>query len=134
MPHEARDNGNGEIVVIDKFKGTLSFVAELNTVDSHGSLAPSVAMRHLFLTRTNALQGVKCLLNSTKPGKDEKRPLGIPTMFNRAKQALGKMALEPEWEAKFEPNSYGFRPGRSCHDAIEMIYLTIVHKPKFVYD
>ncbi len=44
------------------------------------------------------------------------------------------MALEPEWEAKFEPNSYGFRPGRSCHDAIEMIYLTIVHKPKFVYD
>ncbi len=69
-----------------------------------------------------------------KPGKDEKRPLGIPTMFNRAKQALGKMALEPEWEAKFEPNSYGFRPGRSCHDAIEMIYLTIVHKPKFVYD
>src|SRR6266704_5520384 len=51
-----------------------------------------------------------------KPGKDEKRPLGIPTMLDRAKQALGKMALEPEWEAKFEPNSYGFRPGRSCHD------------------
>src|SRR5258708_35462803 len=65
MPHEARDNGNGEIVVIEKFKGTTSFVAELNTVDSHGSLAPSVGMRHLFLTRTNALQGVKCLLNST---------------------------------------------------------------------
>src|SRR5712692_4723202 len=69
-----------------------------------------------------------------KPGKDEKRPLGIPTMFNRAKQALGKMALEPEWEAKFEPNSYGFRPGRSCHDAIEMIFLSIKHKPKYVYD
>src|SRR5713101_2753620 len=68
MPHEARDNGNGEIVVIEKFKGTLSFVAELNTVDSHGSLAPSVGMRHLFLTRTNALQGVKCLLNSTRRG------------------------------------------------------------------
>jgi RNA-directed DNA polymerase len=69
-----------------------------------------------------------------KPGKDEKRPLGIPTMLERSKQAVGKMALEPEWEAKFEPNSYGFRPGRSCHDAIEMIFLTIVHKPKFVYD
>jgi len=69
-----------------------------------------------------------------KPGKDEKRPLGIPTMLERSKQALGKMALEPEWEAKFEPNSYGFRPGRSGHDAIEMIYKTIVHKPKFVYD
>jgi RNA-directed DNA polymerase len=69
-----------------------------------------------------------------KPGKTERRPLGIPTMLERSKQALGKMALEPEWEAKFEPNSYGFRPGRSCHDAIEMIFTAINHKPKFVYD
>ncbi|MGH7999208.1 MAG: reverse transcriptase N-terminal domain-containing protein [Brasilonema sp.] len=43
-----------------------------------------------------------------KPGKEEKRPLGIPTIYDRALQALTKMALEPEWEAKFEPNSYGF--------------------------
>ena len=50
-----------------------------------------------------------------KPGSDEKRPLGIPTIENRAQQALAKMALEPEWEARFEPNSYGFRPGRSAH-------------------
>lgn len=56
-----------------------------------------------------------------KPGKSEKRPLGIPTMEDRAKQALVKMALEPELEAKFEPNSYGFRPGRSCQDALEGI-------------
>lgn len=69
-----------------------------------------------------------------KPGKEEKRPLGIPTMYDRALQALVKMALEPEWEAKFEPNSYGFRPGRSCHDAIEAIFLSIKHKPKFVLD
>ena len=46
-----------------------------------------------------------------KPGKAEKRPLGIPTMFDRALQALVKLALEPEWEAKFESNSFGFRPG-----------------------
>lgn len=46
-----------------------------------------------------------------KPGKDEKRPLGIPTMEDRALQALVKLALEPEWEARFEANSYGFRPG-----------------------
>jgi RNA-directed DNA polymerase len=46
-----------------------------------------------------------------KPGTDEKRPLGIPTIFDRAKQAVLKIALEPEWEARFEPNSYGFRPG-----------------------
>ena len=44
------------------------------------------------------------------------------------------MALEPEWEARFEPNSYGFRPGRSCHDAIEAIYISINKKPKFVLD
>ena len=69
-----------------------------------------------------------------KPGKAEKRPLGIPTMMERAKQALVKMALEPEWEAVFEPNSYGFRPGRSTHDAIGMIYLGIRLKPKYVFD
>jgi RNA-directed DNA polymerase len=42
--------------------------------------------------------------------------------------------MEPEWEAKFEPNSYGFRPGRSSHDAIEAIFNQIKHKPKYVLD
>jgi RNA-directed DNA polymerase len=69
-----------------------------------------------------------------KPGTEEKRPLGIPTMNDRALQALVKLALEPEWEARFEPNSYGFRPGRSCHDAIEAIYIAINQKPKYVLD
>jgi RNA-directed DNA polymerase len=69
-----------------------------------------------------------------KPGKDEKRPLGIPTMEDRARQALVKMAMEPEWEARFEPNSYGFRPGRSCHDAIEAIYTAIGNKQVYVLD
>src|SRR5437763_9187809 len=58
----------------------------------------------------------------------------MPTMLERSKQALAKMALEPEWEARFEPNSYGFRPGRCCHDAIDAIFLAIRYKPKFVYD
>ena len=69
-----------------------------------------------------------------KPGRDEKRPLGIPTIYDRANQALAKLALEPEWEAKFEENSYGFRPGRSAHDAIKAIWDKIVHKPKYVLD
>lgn len=69
-----------------------------------------------------------------KPGKDEKRPLDIPTMKDRALQALVLQALEPEWEARFEPNSYGFRKGRSCHDAIEAIFNCIRYKPKFVLD
>jgi RNA-directed DNA polymerase len=56
-----------------------------------------------------------------KPGSDKKRPLGIPTMRDRAMQALYKMALEPIAETTADPNSYGFRPGRSCHDAIRMV-------------
>src|SRR5712664_2005536 len=69
-----------------------------------------------------------------KPDTDEQRPLGIPTVHDRALQTLVKLALEPEWEAKFEPNSYGFRPGRSCHDARGAIFLAIEHTPKFVFD
>lgn len=54
-----------------------------------------------------------------KPGKPgQKRPLSIPTVRNRVAQAMVKNAMEPCWEAQFESNSYGFRPGRSIHDAI----------------
>jgi RNA-directed DNA polymerase len=70
-----------------------------------------------------------------KPGNpDERRPLGIPTMKDRAYQALVKLALEPEWEAQFEANSYAFRPGRSVHDAIEPIFQPIVLLPKYVLE
>src|SRR6266566_3624941 len=55
-------------------------------------------------------------------------------MYDRALQALVRLALEPEWEAKFEPNSYGFRPGRSCHDAIQAIFTCINKKDKYVLD
>ena len=58
----------------------------------------------------------------------------MPTMGARAHQALVKQALEPEWEARFEPNSFGFRPGRGCHDAIEALYAHIRQVPKFVLD
>jgi RNA-directed DNA polymerase len=51
------------------------------------------------------------------------RPLGIPTMLDRCLQARVKNALEPFWEARFEETSYGFRPGRGCHDAIAKIFL-----------
>jgi RNA-directed DNA polymerase len=73
-------------------------------------------------------------VNIPKPGTTETRPLGIPTINDRALQAIVKLALEPEWEAKFEPNSYGFRPGRSCHDAIEAIFNSISKKAKYVLD
>lgn len=55
----------------------------------------------------------------------KRRPLGIPVIADRAQQARVLAALEPEWEARFEPRSYGFRPGRGCHDAIGAIYATV---------
>ena len=54
-----------------------------------------------------------------------RRGLGIPVIADRALQALTLNALEPEWEARFEPKSYGFRPGRGCHDAIVAIHTTV---------
>ncbi len=55
----------------------------------------------------------------------KKRPLGIPSLIDRCLQAIVKNALEPCWEAQFERSSYGFRPGRSTHDAIEKIFCGI---------
>jgi RNA-directed DNA polymerase len=57
-----------------------------------------------------------------KRGSTKRRPLGIPVIVDRCHQARVVSALEPEWEARFEPKSYGFRPGRGCQDAIQAIY------------
>lgn len=69
-----------------------------------------------------------------KPGTREKRPLGIPTMEDRARQALAKMALEPQWEAIFEKNSYGFRPGKNIHDALKQIKNCLILGHREIYD
>ena len=69
-----------------------------------------------------------------KPGQQTQRPLGIPTIADRALQTLVKQTLEPEWEAKFEASSYGFRPGRSCHDAVQAIFKGISQQVKYVLD
>jgi len=54
----------------------------------------------------------------------KRRGLGIPVIADRALQALAAGALEPEWEARFESRSYGFRPGRSCQDAMQAVFVT----------
>jgi len=54
----------------------------------------------------------------------KRRGLGIPVIADRALQALTAGALEPEWEARFESRSYGFRPGRSCQDAMQAVFVT----------
>src|SRR5712691_2520728 len=65
--------------------------------------------------------------------KAKMRPLGIPVISDRCHQARVRNALEPEWEARFEPRSYGFRPGRGCHDAIESLFNALRGKSKRVW-
>jgi RNA-directed DNA polymerase len=60
--------------------------------------------------------------------KGKKRPLGIPTMKDRAMQALYLLALDPVAEAQADPNSYGFRRERSCADAIEQVHIVLSNR------
>jgi len=103
-------------------------------VDGVRSLSPVQRMKLSKLNLLEAKVKPTRRIWIPKPNSNEKRPLGIPVMKDRAAQALVKLALEPEWEARFEANSYGFRPGRSVHDAIEAIFLSIRSVPKYVLD
>jgi RNA-directed DNA polymerase len=103
-------------------------------VDGIKTLSPEARLELVAKLKPNSKVKPTRRVWIPKPGTEEKRPLGIPVMNDRALQALFKLALEPEWEARFEPNSYGFRPGRSCHDAREAIFQAIVQKSKFVLD
>lgn len=74
-----------------------------------------------------------------KPSGDRRR-LGIPIIRDRAMEALVLQAMNPEWEAKFEPHSFGFRPGRSAIDAVAHIWNMLMHQkghkphPGWIFD
>ena len=103
-------------------------------VDGKKSLSPVARMKLTGQLKLTGKSKPTRRVWIPKPGKDEKRPLGIPTIYDRALQGVVKAALEPEWEATFEASSYGFRPGRACQDAIKAIKNAIQSKAKYVLD
>ena len=92
-------------------------------VDGEVVLTPEAKMHLVYRLQHNA-EPFKAMpvrrVYIPKPG-GKQRPLGIPVIPDRAHQARVVNALEPEWEARFEPKSYGFRPGRGCQDAIQAV-------------
>ena len=101
-------------------------------IDGVKSLTPAARWR---LANTLRLEGKASPLRRTwipkRGSTTDKRPLGIPTLQDRARQTLVRQALEPEWAAKLSPHTYGFRPGRSCWDAMEAIFNGIRYRPQF---
>lgn len=98
---------DGKVVVTAPGKAELA-----DWVGRHAALWKPMPVKRVYIPKANGKQ----------------RPLGVPVIVDRVIQARVVNALEPEWEARFEPKSYGFRPGRGCHDAIESIYKTVSGK------
>jgi RNA-directed DNA polymerase len=94
---------DGEVVLTPEAKAKLA-----DRVQHSSEPFKAMPVRRVYIPKTGS---------NTK-----RRPLGIPVILDRCHQARVVNALEPEWEARFEPKSYGFRPGRGCHDAIQAVY------------
>ena len=101
-------------------------------VDGKKGLKPE---QRIVFAQSLALNGDSDPVRRTGGAKEKtnNKFVGIPTLKELCKQKLALYCLEPEWEALFEPNSYGFRPGRSPHDAIAALRLGLKNQPKYVY-
>lgn len=98
-------------------------------IDKQTALTPKARVRLLRDMETYQLWKAKPTRRVYIPKSNGKRrPLGIPVIKDRIAQAIVKNALEPSWECRFEANSYGFRPGRSCHDAISQCHTRLNQK------
>lgn len=151
---EAEASINGLQVRIAKAtkEGKWNLVKRLQYLLTHSFFAKALAVRTVTQNRGKRTAGVdgeiwitpaarmKALLSLTdkwykakplrriyipKPGKSTKRPLSIPTMYDRAMQALYAMALSPVAETLADSTSFGFRKFRSAHDACDYAYTTL---------
>jgi RNA-directed DNA polymerase len=122
-------------LMIRSYSNLLQSVRKV-TQENKGKGTPGIDRRVVLTSKSRAKlvrELSKHALWKTSPGRrvyipkanGKRRPLGILTISDRATQAIIKNALEPSWEARFEAHSYGFRPGRSCHDAIEQCWIRL---------
>lgn len=144
-----REVNNLQRLLVRSLPARLWAVRLITEINS-GRSTPGVDGR-LYRTARQKINLVECLkFKNYKPKpikvrwipkpNGSKRKLGIPTIMDRAMQSLVLLALDPEWEAKFEPHSFGFRPGRSAIDTISHMWKTLVHQkghrphPGWVFD